>query len=211
MGALCPIVVPRILKKLPDYLPARMVNEFAYCPRLFFYEWVEGVFAESVDTVEGAIQHKRVDAKATALPESSEVLGENDPCALGNTVQRTAAGDREDGLGGVGRGDGDAGRLQARASTGGEGRARVVALGSSATRGAGNRPARERVCVRRRDRLLPQDRSASARGIRRGADRGDGSAYRKGVGYRAARRDSLASRGLSEMCGMFAEFDLSAG
>ena len=46
-----------------------MVNEFAYCPRLFFYEWVEGVFAESADTVEGAIQHKRVDAKATALPE----------------------------------------------------------------------------------------------------------------------------------------------
>ena len=26
-------------RELPDYLPARMVNEFAYCPRLFFYEW----------------------------------------------------------------------------------------------------------------------------------------------------------------------------
>src|SRR5258708_25664301 len=71
MGAL-PVVVdgPR---KLPDYLPARMVNEFAYCPRLFFYEWVEGLFAESVDTVEGAVQHKRVDAKATALPESADL------------------------------------------------------------------------------------------------------------------------------------------
>jgi len=22
--------------RLPDYLPARMVNEFVYCPRLFF-------------------------------------------------------------------------------------------------------------------------------------------------------------------------------
>ena len=32
---------------LPDYLPARIVNEFVYCPRLFFYEWVEGVFRES--------------------------------------------------------------------------------------------------------------------------------------------------------------------
>lgn len=31
---------------LPDYLPARMVNECVYCPRLFFYEWVEGVFRE---------------------------------------------------------------------------------------------------------------------------------------------------------------------
>lgn len=49
-------------RDLPDYLPARMVNEFVYCPRLFFYEWVEGVFRESVDTVEGQFEHKRVDA-----------------------------------------------------------------------------------------------------------------------------------------------------
>ena len=34
---------------LPEYLPARMLNEFVYCPRLFFYEWVEGVFAELKD------------------------------------------------------------------------------------------------------------------------------------------------------------------
>ena len=38
-------------RELPDYMPARMVNEFAYCPRLFFYEWVEGLFQESADTV----------------------------------------------------------------------------------------------------------------------------------------------------------------
>src|ERR1051326_6492934 len=59
-------------REVPDYLPARMVNEFAYCPRLFFYEWVEGLFAERVDTIEGAIQHKRVDAKASALPAASQ-------------------------------------------------------------------------------------------------------------------------------------------
>jgi CRISPR-associated protein Cas1 len=53
---------------LPDYLPARMVNEFVYCPRLFFYEWVEGLFRESADTLEGAAQHKRVDARASELP-----------------------------------------------------------------------------------------------------------------------------------------------
>ncbi len=70
MGAL-PIPLESPLgsgRELPDYLPARMVNEFAYCPRLFFYEWVEGLFQESVDTVEGTIQHKRVDEKSTALP-----------------------------------------------------------------------------------------------------------------------------------------------
>src|ERR1019366_1480008 len=71
MGAL-PIQI-EAKRELPDYLPARMVNEYAYCPRLFFYEWVEGLFAESVDTVEGAIQHRRVDAKATALPDAGDL------------------------------------------------------------------------------------------------------------------------------------------
>ncbi|MCC6343981.1 MAG: CRISPR-associated endonuclease Cas1 [Bryobacterales bacterium] len=45
-----------------------MVNEFAYCPRLFFYEWVEGVFQESADTVEGGVQHRRVDGDGPGLP-----------------------------------------------------------------------------------------------------------------------------------------------
>src|ERR1017187_10104734 len=71
MGAL-PVVI-ETGPELPDYLPARMVNEFAYCPRLFFYEWVDGVFRESVDTIEGAIQHQRVDAKATALPQTADL------------------------------------------------------------------------------------------------------------------------------------------
>lgn len=71
MGALpAPIEGAR---KLPDYLPARMINEYAYCPRLFFYEWVEGLFAHNVDTVEGSFQHRRVDEKATPLPEAGEL------------------------------------------------------------------------------------------------------------------------------------------
>src|SRR5437867_13301153 len=65
---------PRI--QLPDYLPARMLNEFVYCPRLFFYEWVEGLFAESSDTVEGKLQHSRVDARSGALPAAEEAAGE---------------------------------------------------------------------------------------------------------------------------------------
>ena len=62
-------------RELPDYMPARMVNEFVYCPRLFFYEWVEGLFQESADTVEGKIQHKRVDKGGKRLP-SPEKLAE---------------------------------------------------------------------------------------------------------------------------------------
>lgn len=34
----------------PQQIPARMMNEFVYCQRLFYYEFVEGVFVESVDT-----------------------------------------------------------------------------------------------------------------------------------------------------------------
>ena len=45
-----------------------MVNEFVYCPRLFYYEWVEGVFAHSADTIEGAHAHARVDDREDALP-----------------------------------------------------------------------------------------------------------------------------------------------
>lgn len=57
---------------LPDYLPARMANEYTYCPRLFYYEWVEGLFRESADTLEGKFQHGRVDDGSGALPASSE-------------------------------------------------------------------------------------------------------------------------------------------
>ena len=75
MGAL-PILPEPDARRLPDYLPARMVNEFIYCPRLFFYEWVEGVFRESADTVEGKAQHARVDAKSTKLPTPEEAASE---------------------------------------------------------------------------------------------------------------------------------------
>ncbi len=57
---------------LPDYLPARMINEFVYCPRLFYYEQVEGVFVESADTVEGSAQHKRVDKEGQSAPAPAE-------------------------------------------------------------------------------------------------------------------------------------------
>lgn len=49
-------------------LPARMLNEFVYCPRLFYYEFVEGVFVESADTLRGAAIHQRVDTGSGALP-----------------------------------------------------------------------------------------------------------------------------------------------
>ena len=49
-------------------LPARMLNEFVYCPRLFYYEHVEGVFLHNADTLRGSAIHKRVDVGKGALP-----------------------------------------------------------------------------------------------------------------------------------------------
>ena len=45
----------------PDLVPARMLNEHTYCPRLAYLEWVQGDFADSADTVEGRFHHRRVD------------------------------------------------------------------------------------------------------------------------------------------------------
>ena len=61
---------------LPDHLPARMLNEFVYCPRLFFYEHVEALFAHNRETVEGAIRHARVDGGSGELAPAEDVAAE---------------------------------------------------------------------------------------------------------------------------------------
>ncbi len=53
---------------LPDLLPVRMLNEYVYCPRLFYLEFVQGQWADSADTIEGRRRHKRVDRETGELP-----------------------------------------------------------------------------------------------------------------------------------------------
>jgi len=65
--------IHHLQKKLPDLLPARMLNEFVYCPRLFYYEWVEGVFESSADTLDGQAKHSRVDTEPGQMPAASEI------------------------------------------------------------------------------------------------------------------------------------------
>jgi len=55
----------------PDLIPARMLNEFVYCPRLFYYEHVEGVFVENADTVRGTAVHQRVDSGKGNMPAAA--------------------------------------------------------------------------------------------------------------------------------------------
>ena len=54
-------------------MPARMVNEWVYCPRLAYLEWVEGEWAESADTAEGKRVHARVDRGGGRLPDPDEM------------------------------------------------------------------------------------------------------------------------------------------
>jgi len=61
-----------------DYLPARMLNEFVYCPRLFYYEWVEGVFVDNRETVEGSLRHEKLERKEDELPPAGQAEASGD-------------------------------------------------------------------------------------------------------------------------------------
>lgn len=50
-----------------------MVNEWVYCPRLAYLEWVEGEWADSADTAQGERAHKRVDEGGGTLPAPDDL------------------------------------------------------------------------------------------------------------------------------------------
>ena len=53
-------------------IPARMLNEHVYCPRLAYLEWVQGEWADSADTVDGRYRHRRVDKPKGDLPDADQ-------------------------------------------------------------------------------------------------------------------------------------------
>jgi CRISPR-associated protein Cas1 len=57
----------------PEQFPARMINEFTYCPRLFYLEYVQQEWDHSADTLEGKFVHRRVDAPAGPAPAADQV------------------------------------------------------------------------------------------------------------------------------------------
>jgi CRISPR-associated endonuclease Cas1/CRISPR-associated protein Cas4 len=57
----------------PDLVPARIVNEHVYCPRLAYLEWVQGEFRHSADTLDGAYQHRRVDREEGPVPPPDDL------------------------------------------------------------------------------------------------------------------------------------------
>lgn len=63
-----PLPFPEFTGDMP-LLPARMVNEYVFCPRLAYLEWVQGEWADSGDTVAGRHAHRRVDKPSGDLPD----------------------------------------------------------------------------------------------------------------------------------------------
>ncbi|GAB4529133.1 MAG: CRISPR-associated endonuclease Cas1 [Amphiplicatus sp.] len=67
-------------------VPARMVNEWVYCPRLAYLEWAEGEWAETGDTAEGARAHARVDEGGGRLAAPEEAADEDGPARRARSV-----------------------------------------------------------------------------------------------------------------------------
>jgi hypothetical protein len=57
-------------------IPARMLNEVVYCPRLYYLEHVAGEWEESGDTLAGKRVHRRVDASSSPLPDAPALPAE---------------------------------------------------------------------------------------------------------------------------------------
>jgi CRISP-associated protein Cas1 len=77
LQAALPLDAPPLPEGVP-LLPARMLNEFVYCPRLAYLEWVQGEWAESADTVEGRRAHRRVDGRSGTPPKPGAANADDD-------------------------------------------------------------------------------------------------------------------------------------
>lgn len=81
---------------MSEPIPLRMLNEVAYCPRLFALEHVMGDFADNDHVIEGRTVHRRVDRPTTAQPPDPESDDERP-----RSVRRIHLSDPELGLVGI--------------------------------------------------------------------------------------------------------------
>lgn len=69
-------------------LPARILNEHVYCPRLAYLEWVDRQFTDNDDTVGGRFVHRRTDAERGRPPSPG------DPDEMPSSTSVTISSDR---------------------------------------------------------------------------------------------------------------------
>jgi CRISP-associated protein Cas1 len=65
--------MPELELETAAQIPARMLNEFAYCPRLFYLEHVQREWAHSADTLDGRLTHRRVDKPEGRVPAAEDL------------------------------------------------------------------------------------------------------------------------------------------
>jgi CRISPR-associated protein Cas1 len=76
---------------VPALVPARILNEHVYCPRLAYLEWVDRKFEENADTAEGSWLHRRVESERGSLPAPDE-LGPDAPPTTSVTLSSERLG-----------------------------------------------------------------------------------------------------------------------
>ncbi|MDB5387910.1 MAG: CRISPR-associated protein Cas1, partial [Planctomycetaceae bacterium] len=101
-----------------DLLPVRMLNEFTYCPRLAYLEFIHGEFTDNLETKQGTFGHRNVDRPSSAkvpaaaapvatpaaadaavldgvLPEKTDLIqkGTNLPCLHARSLMLSSATD----------------------------------------------------------------------------------------------------------------------
>ena len=60
-----------------DLVPARMLNEYTYCPRLAYLEWVQGEWADNPDTLDGEFVHRNADLPdARPIPDPPDTTAD---------------------------------------------------------------------------------------------------------------------------------------
>ena len=63
----------------PPIMPVRRLNNFAYCPRLFYLQWVENLFEENADTAAGSAIHRQADKPTRVDDEKLAALRDGLP------------------------------------------------------------------------------------------------------------------------------------
>ncbi|MDQ7851158.1 MAG: CRISPR-associated endonuclease Cas1 [Armatimonadota bacterium] len=59
-----------------ELIPTSMVRKYAYCPRLFYLEFVCREWSDTVDTVQGELVHRRVDEESGSFPAAENLAPE---------------------------------------------------------------------------------------------------------------------------------------
>lgn len=73
-----PLPAPPLPDDVPP-LPARMINEFVYCPRLACLMWVQQDWADTADTADGRVRHRWSDGPPRPVPDAEGLDADSPP------------------------------------------------------------------------------------------------------------------------------------